>query len=295
MGKIFDSNKEKNIFIIILAIIGIMLLKEFLIIVINSTYDGHIKYFIFTENKKEQKTNEEILNEYIKNAYKEVSYKLEIEYVGNAATANIMGYHGDYWYPWVRAYKIKCPFMEKSFEVWIDNTNHEIFGTNFYEVLSYDIKFQHMYSKWVKKQVGIDDENVELYFNRASCGSRNIGENIYIDFRNVISLDNLEEQICENTHNLYIRSNHHEQGADVIINNIDNIKEVLNYADLIEEKIRSRIFIDTKHFMPSENNHLFICILTQKDKNYLDIKYDYDNNVKMYRYRGKDNNWIEYE
>jgi hypothetical protein len=236
-----------------------------------------------------------VLNKYLKQEYYLLYNEMKVNYVGNNAHADIRGIHGDRHRWWISAYEIETPFMDRTFEIWVDKNNYKIFGSDFYEQLSYDEKFQHHYSNWLKKQIGLDDENVELYFNRASCGSRNIGENIYIDFRNVISLDNLEEQICENTHNLYIRSNHHEQGADVIINNIDNIKEVLNYADLIEEKIRSRIFIDTKHFMPSENNHLFICILTQKDKNYLDIKYDYDNNVKMYRYRGKDNNWIEYE
>ena len=185
--------------------------------------------------------------------------------------------------------------MEKPFEVWIDNRTHEIFGNNFYETLVTDPKFQHLYSNWVKKQVGIEDENVKLYFNRASCGSRNIGDKPYIDFEKITSLENLEEQICENIHNLYIRSNHYEQGVDIKVDNIDEITEVLNYADLIEDKINSRVFIDNNHFMPSENNHLFICFNVQNGENDLDIKYDYDSNTKMYRYHNKDSEWIEYE
>lgn len=158
------------------------------------------------------------------------------------------------------------------------------------------VKFQHLYSNWVKKQVGIEDENVELYFNRAICGSRVIGDNIYIDFNKITDLNNLEEQICVNTHNIYIRSNHHEQGVDIKLNNINDIKEVLNYSDLIEEKIRTKIFIDTNHFMPSENNHLFIYILSQNNEDHIiTVMYDYDKNIKKYCYNDKDSKWIEYE
>lgn len=187
----------------------------------------------------------------------------------------------------------KTSFMDGKFSVTMNDGI--ITRDNFYEVLIKDDKFQHLYSEWVKKQVGIEDENVELYFNRAMCGSRVIGDNIYIDFDKITDLNNLEEQLCENTHNIYIRSNHHEQGVDVKIYNINDVKEVLNYADLIEKKIRSRIFIDTNHSMPFESNHLFICFLTQNGENDLDIKYDYDSNTKMYRYHNKDSEWIEYE
>ena len=187
MGKVFESKTDKRLFFALFAIVGIIFLKKFVIIVINSSYDSHVKYFKFTDNKEEQKLNEKVLIEYIANCFGEASRKFEIEYFGNAAKARIRGYHGDYWYSWVRAYEIRTPFMDKPFEVWIDNRTHQIFGNNFYDVLSYDDKFQHLYSEWVKKQVGIDDENIEMKF---SCGE--------IAFENVKSLSDDMHEILEN-------------------------------------------------------------------------------------------------
>ena len=193
-----------------------------------------------------------------------------------------------------RFYYTSTPFLKNEFVIQL--TRGKVVSDRFYDILLTDSKFQHLYSEWVKKQVEIDDENVELYFNRASCGSRNIGDNVYIDFDKITALDNLEEDICKNTHNLYIRSNHYEQGVDVKINNIDNIKEVLNYADLIEKKIKPRVFIDTNHFMPSENNHLLIYLLSENtNKHLMTIMYDYDENVKKYYYVSNDSDWIKYE
>lgn len=225
--------------------------------------------------------NSKALNEYLKENYGDIIY-------------NVVEIKENHRYGSEMVYNIKMPFMDNMFFVFINNG--EITQVNFYDKVFYDPKFQHLYSEWVKKQVGIDDENVELYFNRASCGSRNIGDNVYIDFDKITALDNLEEDICKNTHNLYIRSNHYEQGVDVKINNIDNIKEVLNYADLIEKKIKPRVFIDTNHFMPSENNHLFIYLLSENtNKHLMTIMYDYDENVKKYYYVSNDRDWIKYE
>ena len=75
--------------------------------------------------------------------------------------------------------------MDKSFEIWIDKRNNRIFGSDFYEVLATDPKFQHMYSNWVKKQVGIEDENVELEFKGALKSSAWVGEKPYIDFNKI--------------------------------------------------------------------------------------------------------------
>jgi hypothetical protein len=54
----------------------------------------------------------------------------------------------------------KTSFMDRKFSVTMKDGI--ITRDNFYEVLLYDKKFQHLYSEWVKKQVGIDDENIDI-------------------------------------------------------------------------------------------------------------------------------------
>ena len=67
---------------------------------------------------------------------------------------------------------------------------------NLSEVLSTDPKFQHLYSEWVKKQVGIEDENVELEF----AGNF---DKPYIEFDKITNLSDDYREVFENTHNLY--------------------------------------------------------------------------------------------
>ena len=250
--------------------------------------DNLFKYKLDKIGRKKKNEADKILNNYLNITYKKIEEYLKVDYKG-------INFHNGGNDSLVFNYNIKVPFMKEEFRVTIGYDTLKILSDNFCEVLLHDNKFQHLYSNWVKKHVGLEDENVELYFNRAMCGSRVIGDNIYIDFDKITDLNNLEEQLCENTNNIYIRSNHHEKGVDVKIYNINDVKEALNYADLIEKKIRPRIFIDTNHFMPSKSNHLFICFLTQSGENDIDIKYDYDNNTKLYRYHNRDSEWIEYE
>ena len=58
-------------------------------------------------------------------------------------------------------------------------------------------KFLHLYSEWVKKHVGIEDENVELGF------SGNF-DTPYIEFNKITSLSDDYREIFENTHNLFL-------------------------------------------------------------------------------------------
>lgn len=146
------------------------------------------------------------VNRYLKREFYLLNNEINIKYVGNNAHANIKGIHGDRHRWWISAYECTVPFMDKTFEIWIDKRNYTIFGTDFYEVLLYDKKFQHLYSEWVKNQVGIEDENVELEFKGALKGARWVGDEPYIDFSKITSLDNLIEDICKNTHNLYLYS-----------------------------------------------------------------------------------------
>ena len=122
--------------------------------------------FRLTEDKEERAINDNVLYKYLDN-YGIIKDLFKVEFLGYDSGVSIRGVHGWLGRDWIRAYEIRAPFMEKPFEVWIDNRTHEIFGDNFYEVLSTDAKFQHLYSDWVKKQIGCEDENVELEF---SCG-----------------------------------------------------------------------------------------------------------------------------
>ena len=127
-----------------------------------------------------------------------VGNEFKIEYKGRFVWSSIKGVHGDRWRWWVSAYEVSVPFMDKPFEVWVDKRNYQIFGDNFYEVLSRDNKFQHLYSEWVKKQVGIDDEDVEFGFTGNF-------DKPYIDFDKITSLSDDYREVFENIHNLYAK------------------------------------------------------------------------------------------
>ena len=161
-----------------------------------------LSYLIFFACIKSKELDEEVtsnqiaFDNYIKNTYGVLYDCLEVKKKGSLTKTRIRGYHGDLGYNWIRAYEISVPFMEKTFEVWIDNRNHTVFGSNFTETLTTDPKFQHLYSEWVKKQVGIDDENVELKF----AGNY---DPPYIEFNKITSLSEDYREVFENTHNLY--------------------------------------------------------------------------------------------
>lgn len=126
--------------------------------------------------------NTKIFNEYIKNAYGIVSDAFEIEIKPAVVNYNTI-------------FVIKSEFMDKTFGISVD-TDKKVVSDNFYEVLSTDSKFQHLYSEWIKKQIGIDDDNVEFQF----AGNF---DNPYIEFDKITSLSEDYREIFENTHNLY--------------------------------------------------------------------------------------------
>ena len=165
--------------------------------------------------------------------------------------------------------------MSKTFEIWIDKRSNSIYGSNFYEVLSTDLKFQHLYSEWVKKQVGIDDDNIEINFKEAVKGSRWVGEKPYIEFSNINSIDDLEEDICKNTHNLYV--------YNVEISNFNslNVEDVLTVVKRYERLLKPYVFSDG-------DNVLWFGVklndsINDKDDPYrYGILFDYNNNEKKY-------------
>ena len=125
--------------------------------------------------------NSKALNEYLKENYGDVIY-------------NVVEIKEKHRYGSEMVYNIKMPFMDNMFFVFINNG--EITQVNFYDKVFYDPKFQYLYSEWVKKQVGIYDENVEFKF----AGNF---DNPYIEFDKITSLSEDYREIFENTHNLY--------------------------------------------------------------------------------------------
>ena len=239
------------------------------------------------------------LNAYLNNEYHLLCDEMKIKYIGNNAHANIRGVHGDRHRWWISAYEIGIPFMSKTFEIWIDKRSNSIYGSNFYEVLSTDLKFQHLYSEWVKKQVGISGENVELEFDRAIISSRLIGGDIYIDFSKITSLDNLEDQICMNTKNYYLKSidvkmvdvnieekwlNKAKNIKDEYVNVISNIMPSL----ILNDKIIVKLYYYDVDLVFDRYNQ----IKTNKnDKNFYYIQFDLYNNKIKYLSNYYDSTW----
>ena len=155
-----------------------------------------IAYIKSEELNREVQLNQMAFDNYISKVYGIVKDELVVNKRGSLTDTRMRGYHGDLGYSWIREYEIRAPFMEKSFEVWVDNRTHKIFGDTFSTVLSTDVKFQHLYSEWVKKEVGIEDENVELGF----AGNF---DTPYIEFNKITSLSDDYREVFENTHNLY--------------------------------------------------------------------------------------------
>lgn len=87
-------------------------------------------------------------------------------------------------------FRIESPFATGS--IYVNSETKKVDGG--FNLMS--IKFQHQYSEWVKKQVGIDDDNVEFQF----AGNF---DNPYIEFDKITSLSEDYREIFENTHNLY--------------------------------------------------------------------------------------------
>ena len=235
------------------------------------------KYEVREEKAREK--NREAAEKWVVSKYGEAVAKVvEIEYDGKS----------EGWVDW-STFKMTAPFAVG----WIvvNSEDQSIVSGGF------DLegkKFQHLYSEWIKKQVGIDDENVELEFDRAMASSaRVIGSPIYIDFKEIVSCDNLEDAICKNTHNIYIRSNTYgDPGAVIKMSKNTDLQEMLNYADDIEEKIRPKVFINNSdNRMSREENKLFIQIKDNDKKMILSILYNYDENFKAYNL---DNDWVKY-
>lgn len=214
--------------------------------------------FKFVEDKNEREINEIALKRYI-NQFGKLNELFKIAYIGVRSRADIKGIHGWYYYSWIRSYELRAPFMDKPFEVWIDNRTHEIFGDNFYDTLLRDNKFQHLYSEWIKKQVGIDDGNVKFEFT-------GVYDKPYIEFDKITTLSDDYREIFENTHNLYCNrcyisniDNLNDMTAKVIANEIREkyLYKAVEITNIPKEKISRNIHLSTGTFKNTDKNLKF--------------------------------------
>ena len=211
---------------------------------------------------KNRKNYDKYLNEYIEYKFGEaVASKLKISTGGRADTDKY-------------SYRVRFDeILDKNFVIYVYSTGGCY--DNFSEVLSKDQKFQHLYSEWIKKQVGIEDENVELKFKEAMKGARMVGKEPYIEFDNINSLDNLEDNICKNIHNLYLHT--------VVIDNFisSNANDVLSLVKDYERLLKPYVFM-------SGDNVLWFgveiknSVDDEKDPYSYSILFDYNTNEKKY-------------
>lgn len=172
--------KSKNYIYIILAVI-VIIFHEFILAMGYMTYTT-FKYII--TDVIPETFNIMIYSDNNMRAYKEYIKK----YYGIVSdTFGSKSHYSRFWY-------VSTPFMEKEFSLQI--VKGKVIGDTFYDTLTTDPKFQHLLSEWVKKQVGIEDDNVEFQF----AGNF---DNPYIEFDKITSLSEDYREIFVNTHNLY--------------------------------------------------------------------------------------------
>ena len=181
--------------------------------------------------------------------------------------------------------ELKSDIMDKTFNITMQGGR--IVNDNFYEVISNDQKFTHLYSEWVKKQVGIEDSNVEFGF----AGNF---DNPYIEFDKITSLSDDYREIFENTHNLYVW-----QCRVVNIKDLNENNKV-EIAKMVREKYLSKamsITGITKDLSKNYRGHIKLS----------NSNFDSDNNLKYeLSYNAKDEKanlqeyivgvgWVSYE
>ena len=266
----------KLIFVLTIIFILLLFSSPYLFIELWNIQSGRSTIFELTINDikddidsaiNKDKYNK-ILNEYIKNKF------------GDSLSEKLRIIKNDGW-----RYVVKFDdIMDETFYI-AYNTGKYSCSDNFEQVISNDKKFQHLYSEWVKNQVGIEDENVELEFKGALKGARWVGDEPYIDFSKITSLDDLEKQICKNTHNLYV--------SNIRINNFNSaeINDVLKVVKKYEKLIKPYVFSNGDNILwfgvrlkDSVNN--------KEDPYRYAILFDYNTNEKKY-YKYYENRPIE--
>lgn len=250
--------KKKTVYFLFIIIIFCILTLSYLYIGIKKanselenfdtnqvlTIDNFYKYKINNLSKKIKKDADVVLNKYIDNTYGLTKSHFKIKYNGVKLYNGISD-------SLVVSYDINTTFMDNKFKILIGYYSLEVLEDTFCNVFYIDHKFQHLYSNWVKKQVWIDDENVEFGF------AWNF-DDPYIDFDKITTLSEDYREVFENTHNLYCNKCYinnlfelNEENAKVIADELRN-KYLFNASKITgmpqEKKISGHIYMSTNEF-----------------------------------------------
>lgn len=210
-----------------------------------------IKCCVIEYNYREE--NKKVAEKWIEDTYgKTVSDVIEIKYIGK-----------DRGWGTSSAFYISAPFTDGTIYV-TSNQEHDVIGG----LNINGSKFQHLYSEWVKKQVGIEDDNIELKF----AGNF---DKPYIEFDKITTLSEDYREVFENTHNLYAWLCEVKNIKDLDKNNI------LNYAQKIREDYLLKAI--SKTGMPSSSKYggrIYLSKTNNAREKGNSYKFDFDINDK---------------
>lgn len=110
--------------------------------------------------------------------------------------------------------KFSTPFYKKA-KLFVDSLNHNVTSCDMR--LLYEPSFREIYNKWLKQQLGINDDSICLFWK----------EDYTIDYTEIDSLENLNENICSRIRNTEI--------DDIKINNYEysTINDLMDYVIFI--------------------------------------------------------------
>ena len=164
-------------------------------------------------------------------------------------------------------YRLESPFALGT--VFVDSETQEVEGGFSLE----GTKFQHLYSEWVKKQVGIEDEEVELKFYGQQSDPK-----LEISFDSIEYLSDDYREVFENVKYLYCNGINVNNIYDLTEeNSYDIAKELLDkYFDKIVELIGKPPFIFSIRIGLSNNE------FSDSDLN-IYYRYDYSGEKELER------------
>lgn len=193
-----NNSFAKYICIVLTVFVFIMLLSPFILAEMMSYSTTGISSFDILRDSIKDEMNkskyDKILDDYLIDRFGDaIAKKMS---TGTGSWRNFEEY----------TYLIKFDtLLNNGFNVRINKKNG-VASDNIDDVLAKDDKFQHLYCEWVKKQIGCKDDNVELEFDLARDKHNSVHKRISIDFKSIVDVSNIEEEICRNTKNYMLYS-----------------------------------------------------------------------------------------
>ena len=211
-----DNKTDKRLVFIVLGIIGVLCIGHFVSILyvlsglplpISSESEENIR--IEKENRDACLESAKL---WMQETYGDAIYKtINIE---NIDTCHFT----DTWMPTTylseTAIRFSTPFY-KNATLFVDSKNHNVIWCDMR--LLYEPSFREIYNKWLKQQLGINDDSICLFWK----------EDCTIDYTEIESLENLNENICSRIRNTEIEQ--------IDINNYEysTINDLMDYVIFI--------------------------------------------------------------